>query len=128
MYLRMTKGIMIEVDPVFVENGSSEGCYRWRYNITIANKGKSTVQLLHRYWVITDKYGDVQTIDGKGVVGKQPVLKPGEVFTYTSNVILKADSGFMRGYYQMVEGEESFMAQVPIFPLDRPDVVPKYLN
>lgn len=128
MYLRMTKGIMVEVEPIFVPEGSTKRSYRWQYHITIVNKGKSSVQLLHRYWIITDKEGDMQTINGKGVVGKQPILKPGDVFRYTSNVILKVDSGFMCGYYQMLEGDTSFMVQVPVFSLDGPNALPQYLN
>jgi ApaG protein len=79
------------------------------------------VQLRHRYWQITDSLGRVQEVRGAGVVGEQPVLKPGEAFEYTSGTPLPTPSGIMMGAYQMEsESGEQFDVAVPPFSLDSP--------
>jgi ApaG protein len=88
------------------------------YNVTITNEGSETVQLLNRHWVITDGYGNVEEVRGPGVVGKQPVLKSGESFEYTSGCPLTTPFGSMRGTYEMViERGERFLAEIAPFAL-----------
>src|SRR6186997_1243963 len=84
MYRSTTRAIQVTVQPNFVEAESGDGRYFWSYTIEIANLGKEVVQLRSRHWRITDGNGKTEEVKGAGVVGKQPVLKPGEKFSYTS--------------------------------------------
>jgi ApaG protein len=89
--------------------------------VRIENNGKETVQLRSRYWRITDNRGQVQEVRGPGVVGEQPVLRPGESFEYTSGTPLATPSGIMVGAYHMeTKGGESFAVRIPAFSLDSP--------
>ncbi len=91
------------------------------YTVTIANSGNVTAQLISRHWVITDADGKVQEVRGLGVVGQQPMLKPGEHFEYTSGSALATPVGTMRGSYQMVaEDGTQFEAAIPEFVLSMP--------
>ena len=123
MYASKTREIDVMVEPVYLEEQSSptENHYVWAYHIRIRNEGKEQVQLLHRHWEITDAQGRRQEVKGSGVVGKQPVLKPGETFEYTSGTPLTTPSGIMVGTYQMesVSGEQ-FVVDIPAFSLDSP--------
>lgn len=93
----------------------------WAYQVKIENLGQSTVQLRNRYWHITDAGGRVQEVRGAGVVGEQPVLRPGEKFEYTSGTPLPTPSGIMTGTYQMEsDSGERFDVRVPAFSLDSP--------
>ena len=95
--------------------------FYWSYTIEITNQGGSTVQLKTRHWRITDALGRLQEVRGAGVVGEQPVLKPGESFEYTSGVPLPTPSGFMVGSYGMVsDAGERFDIDIPAFSLDSP--------
>ena len=98
-----------------------QGLYAFSYTITIENRGKETVQLISRYWHITDAIGRVQEVRGPGVVGAQPVLEPGQSFEYTSGCPLPTASGTMAGCYQMkkLRGEQ-FEAEIPAFLLESP--------
>jgi ApaG protein len=94
------------------------------YTITITNDGTETVQLLTRHWIITDGNGKVEEVRGPGVVGKQPILKPGEAFEYTSGCPLTTPFGLMEGTYQMVaENGERFDAKIAPFTLSEPYTV-----
>ena len=88
----VTRDIRVEVKSTYVPERSDPGANRWffAYTIRIANEGSETVQLLSRHWIITDGDGDVQEVRGAGVVGKQPVIEPGESFEYTSGTPLPA--------------------------------------
>jgi ApaG protein len=124
MYRAVTRKIEITVTPRFVSERSSpgNGYYFWSYTIDIANLGAETVQLKTRHWRITDALGRLQEVKGPGVVGEEPVLKPGESFEYTSGVPLPTPSGFMVGSYGMVsEAGEHFDIEVPAFSLDSSD-------
>ena len=123
MYRATTHAIEITVEPQFLEEQSSpdEGRYIWAYTVEIRNLGTETVQLRNRYWRITDALGRVEEVRGPGVVGKQPVLGPGDSFTYTSGCPLRTPSGFMAGSYEMEKGEgERFLVEIPAFSLDLP--------
>jgi ApaG protein len=123
MYSATTHGITVTVRPVFLEEQSApaENRFVWAYFVRIENGSSRTVQLRSRYWHITDGRGRVQEVRGPGVVGEQPVLRPGESYEYNSGTPLSTPSGIMRGAYQMTTAEgERFDIEVPAFSLDSP--------
>jgi ApaG protein len=110
----------------YIEDQSNEvdNRYVFSYSITISNNGDSTVQLLSRHWVITDANNQVQEVRGQGVVGEQPVMKPGQGFGYTSGTVLSTPVGTMTGSYQMVtEDGKKFEVTIPQFVLSVPRVL-----
>jgi ApaG protein len=123
MYSETTRSIKVTVKPFYLEDQSSpvDNHYVWAYQVRIENQGEETVQLRRRHWRITDGLGRMQEVRGPGVVGEQPVLKPGESFEYTSGTPLTTPSGIMIGSYQMETRQgESFEVAVPAFSLDSP--------
>src|ERR1700677_953007 len=123
-YLANTREIAVSVEPAYLETRSSPDSsqYFWAYRVIIENQGKETVQLLNRHWMITNARGELTEVKGPGVVGEQPVLKPGESFEYTSGAPLDTPSGMMGGVYQMEsERGERFDIEIPTFSLDRPN-------
>lgn len=95
--------------------------YIWAYQVSLENQGTETVQLLTRYWNITDANGKVLEVRGEGVVGEQPILRPNETFEYTSGTPLATPSGVMVGRYQMKTSDgETFEIDIPAFSLDSP--------
>ena len=124
MYRTVSRAIEVKVTPRFLPDRSSpeNGYYFWAYTITLTNLGRETVQLKTRHWRITDALGRLQEVRGAGVIGKEPVLRPGEDFEYTSGVPLPTPSGFMVGTYSMVTDRgERFDIDIPAFSLDSPD-------
>jgi ApaG protein len=124
MYKAVTRGISVSVTPRFLPEESSpdDGRYFFAYAVEIINLGRERVQLRSRYWRIVDGRGQVQEVRGAGVVGKQPVLDPGESFSYTSGCPLGTPNGTMQGTYTMVTASgESFEAEIPAFSLDAPN-------
>jgi ApaG protein len=122
-YERTTRSIRVSVEPAFLEDQSDpeEPRFLWSYTITIENTGPDTVQLLSRYWHITDATGRIQEVRGPGVVGAQPVLEPGASFEYTSGCPLPTASGAMVGRYQMqTTSGEAFEIDIPMFLLESP--------
>ena len=98
--------------------------YVFAYTITIKNEGSVAAQLISRHWIITDAQGLVQEVRGLGVVGAQPLLKPGESFEYTSGTSIATPVGTMRGTYQMLAADGSrFEAAIPEFTLSVPRVL-----
>ena len=99
-----TRGIRVSVQSEYAPDRSKPSQQQWffLYTITITNDGNETVQLISRHWIITDGSGHVEEVQGPGVVGQQPVLGPGEGFTYTSGCPLSTAFGQMEGTYQMV--------------------------
>ena len=123
MYSKTTKSITITVNPYYLEEQSEpdEQHYVWAYQVTINNLGKESVQLINRFWKITDSNGTKQEVRGKGVIGEQPILNPGEKFEYTSGTPLSTPSGFMEGHYEMeTKSGNKFDASIPLFSLDSP--------
>ncbi len=123
MYRARTRSIEVSVTPRFLQERSApdRGQYFWAYTIEIVNRGAETVQLKTRHWRITDGLGRTQEVRGAGVVGEQPVLRPGQSFEYTSGVPLTTPSGFMAGTYGMVTAAgENFDIEIPAFSLDSP--------
>jgi ApaG protein len=100
------------------------GRFVFAYTITIRNPGNVTAQLISRHWIITDAQGLVQEVRGLGVIGAQPVLRPGESYEYTSGTSISTPVGTMRGTYQMVaEDGTRFEAPIPEFTLSVPRVL-----
>jgi ApaG protein len=118
-----TRGVQVEVKPEYLPEQSdpSSGLWVHAYHVTISNRGEKAVQLLSRHWVITNAEGSEEHVRGPGVVGPQPVLKPGDTFTYTSGCPLDTPIGTMHGTYQMVtEDGEKFDAEIAPFTLAEP--------
>lgn len=123
LYVETTRDIRIAAEPEFLADHSEpeENRYLWSYRISIENTGTETVQLLARHWRITDGHGRVREVKGEGVVGEQPVIRPGGKYQYSSGAPLETPSGFMAGSYRMrTEGGEFFDASVPAFALESP--------
>ena len=128
IFTQVSHKIKITAMPVYLEEQSlpQKGHYVWAYTIRIENQRSDAVQLMNRYWHITDAEGQVQEVYGEGVIGEQPVLKPGEVFQYTSGAVLPMASGFMRGSYEMkriddIDPETAMLVvDIPAFSLDSP--------
>jgi len=119
-----TRGIVVSVELTYLETRSSPDSsqYFWAYRVVIENQGRETVRLLSRHWMITNARGELTEVKGPGVVGEQPVLKPGESFEYTSGAPLDTPSGMMGGAYEMEsEVGEHFDIEIPTFSLDRPN-------
>jgi ApaG protein len=115
--------IEVVAKPAYLADRSdpAKNEYVFAYTITITNTGNVTAQLISRHWFITDGEHRVQEVKGLGVIGQQPVLKPGEKFEYTSGASLPTPVGTMRGSYQMVaEDGHSFDAAIPSFTLSVP--------
>lgn len=113
--------VQIDVLPQYVANQSNplQDVFSFAYTVTVTNTGLVAVQLISRHWVIQDERGHLEEVKGLGVVGQQPLLRPGEAFQYTSGCRLRAPSGTMRGSYFFV-AEDGHRLDVPIgtFVLD----------
>lgn len=118
--------IDIHPQPQFLAEQSDpeNGRYVFAYTITISNTGSAAAQLISRHWIITDGNNAVQEVRGLGVVGQQPLLQPGESYSYTSGSALQTPIGTMKGSYQMVATDgTSFDAEIPEFVLAAPGVL-----
>ena len=123
MSVAITDGIRVTVRSFYVPEQSAPKSKRYvfAYTIRIANEGGDTVQLKSRHWVITHGSGKVEEVRGPGVVGQQPMLRPGEHFEYTSGCVLATPRGEMRGTYQMHRPDgSSFDAAIAPFALALP--------
>lgn len=124
MVSQITQGIKISVETSF------EGTYfknyklsfAFSYKISIENHGKDTVQLVTRHWEILDALNSIEIVDGEGVIGKKPVIKPGESHVYSSGCLLASSFGSMRGYFNMINhsSTHNFKVAVPTFSLSAP--------
>ena len=118
--------ISINVNTAYLAEQSdpSSDRYVFAYTITISNTGTVAAQLISRHWVITDAENVTQEVKGLGVVGEQPLLRPGESFEYTSGTAMATPVGTMYGTYQMVaEDGNKFEAEIPLFTLSMPRVL-----
>lgn len=118
--------VAVSSQTQYVEEQSDErhNRYVFAYTITIRNNGSVPAQLISRHWIITDGRNQVQEVRGLGVVGAQPLLKPGESFEYTSGTAIATPVGTMRGTYQMAaEDGTRFDAPIPEFTLSVPRVL-----
>ena len=119
--------IQVSVSAQYIEAESNPDANRFvfAYTILIENKGDVAAKLLSRHWIITDANNRVQEVKGKGVIGEQPYLKPGESFQYTSGTMLETPVGSMQGTYQMIANDEhQFDAIIEPFTL----ALPRMLN
>jgi ApaG protein len=119
-------GVEISTRTKYLELQSepAKNSYAFSYTITILNQRDEAVRLLNRHWIITDQNNKVEEVNGKGVVGQQPVIQPGESFEYSSGTIIGSEIGDMRGSYTMesVSGVQ-FEAPVPLFVLAIPNMI-----
>ncbi len=123
-------GIATQTTYLPTHSRPDEDHFTFAYTITISNAGDVSVQLLSRYWEITDADGNVQEVRGEGVVGEQPVIRPGRYFRYTSGASLPTPVGFMRGEYTMILHDDdrvadpseqlAFEVDIPAFTLHTP--------
>lgn len=119
----ITRGVQVQVESQYLESRSDPSQNRWVhiYHVTVTNQGSEAVQLVSRHWVITNAKGEEEHVQGPGVVGQQPVLRPGQMFRYTSGCPLDTSLGTMHGTYQMVtEDGEQFDAAIAPFTLAEP--------
>ncbi len=126
MAVAVTNGVKIEVNSEYIPERSDpkQNYYFFAYHIKIINEGSETVQLISRHWIITDFHGKQEEVKGEGVIGEQPLLEPGESYSYTSFCPLSTSTGTMVGTYQMITNEgESFDAQIPLFNLEMERIV-----
>jgi len=124
MVEQVTRGIKISVDTTF--EGTFYKNYKihfaFGYRITIENTSKDAVQLTSRFWEIKDALNDTDIVKGEGVIGKKPVLKPGDSHTYSSGCLLSSPFGAMKGYYNMINftSTKKFKVTIPGFKLSAP--------
>ena len=124
MVTQITKGIKVSVESSFEGTYYKESKlhYAFEYTVKIENQSKELVQLDSRHWVILDSLNEEETVDGEGVIGKKPVLKPGQSHTYTSGCLLASPYGAMYGYYRMINlnSTKKFNVMIPVFKLSAP--------
>lgn len=111
----------VDVLPQYLpeQSAPSQGVYSFAYTITITNSGEVPSQLISRHWIITNAAGEEEEVKGLGVVGQQPLIKPGEAFQYTSGCRLRTSSGSMHGsYFCVAEDGARFEVEIPEFKLD----------
>ncbi|MCU7834172.1 MAG: Co2+/Mg2+ efflux protein ApaG [gamma proteobacterium symbiont of Taylorina sp.] len=113
--------INVAVQYIKEQSSPAEHRYVFSYTINILNKGSAAVQLISRHWIITDAEGKAEEVKGIGVVGEQPLLNPGEDYTYTSGTIIRTPVGSMQGSYQMKASDgQMFDAEIEPFTLSLP--------
>ena len=119
----ITNGIRVTVSSNYIPAQSAPKARRYvfAYTVRIANEGTEAAQLKSRHWVITDGNGKIEQVKGPGVVGEQPMLRPGEHFEYTSGCVLETPRGSMEGSYQMLRSDGTeFDATIAPFALMLP--------
>ena len=122
-YQETTGGITVRVSVSYLPDQSApeQSRWFWSYHIRIENHREGPVQLITRHWRITDGMGLMTPVEGAGVVGEQPVIRPGAAHDYVSGCPLPTPDGSMRGHYMMVdEGPDPILAMIPEFPLEAP--------
>lgn len=105
-------------------SNAAEDQYVFSYTISVTNSGDTAAQLIARRWVITDANGDESIVEGEGVVGKQPLIQPGETYTYTSGSVFNTPVGTMHGHYKMLDNnQQAFWIDIPVFRLALPNIL-----
>ena len=124
MVSQITRGIKISVltivEGTYFKNYKIH--FAFSYQVSIENQSKDSVQLTSRHWEIYDALNQNEVVDGEGVVGKKPVIKPGEIYTYSSGCLLNSPIGAMKGYFNMINftSTKSFKVIIPTFKLSAP--------
>jgi len=123
--MKQVNKVEITVETQYLKNQIPDReQYAFAYKISIHNYGQNSVQLINRYWLITDGNGKKTEVQGPGVIGEQPHIPPGESFKYTSGAVLDTPVGTMQGYYEMQQKDgERFEATISVFSLAVPNVV-----
>ena len=124
MVTQITKGIKISVDTFFQGTYYRESKlqYAFEYSISIENQSSEVVQLNSRHWVILDSLNNEEVVNGEGVIGKKPVIRPGQIYKYKSGCLLASPFGAMYGYYRMINlsNTKKFNVIIPSFKLSAP--------
>ncbi len=123
MFEAETHGIRVEVEPAYVHEQSNPNndYFFFAYSVRITNKSPRDVQLVSRHWIITDAFGSMEEVQGPGVIGQQPLIRPGESFEYSSFCPLNTPTGSMRGTYTMKDtGGVEIVVEIPLFILSEP--------
>lgn len=118
--------VSVQVQSLYIESQSQPDHERYvfAYTVTIRNLGRSAIQLLSRYWLITNGNGRETEVQGEGVVGEQPHIEPGGEFQYTSGAVIETPLGTMQGHYDMVDAQGNpFRVAIPVFRLAVPIVI-----
>ncbi|MFA3759605.1 Co2+/Mg2+ efflux protein ApaG [Yersinia sp. 2544 StPb PI] len=118
--------VCVQVQSIYVETQSipDEERFVFAYTVTIRNLGRSNVQLIGRYWLITNSNGRQTEVQGEGVIGEQPLIQPGNEFQYTSGAVLETPLGTMEGHYEMVDHlGQPFRTAIPVFRLAIPALI-----
>lgn len=118
--------VCVQVQSIYVETQSipDEERFVFAYTVTIRNLGRSNVQLMGRYWLITNGNGRQTEVQGEGVIGEQPLILPGNEFQYTSGAVLETPLGTMEGHYEMVDHlGQTFRTAIPVFRLAIPALI-----
>ncbi|WNO62144.1 Co2+/Mg2+ efflux protein ApaG [Rheinheimera sp. MMS21-TC3] len=118
--------VPVEVETFYIAAQSDPAAERYvfAYTITIRNLTSDNLQLLRRYWLITDANGKETEVSGEGVVGEQPELAPGSSYRYTSGAVLDTPVGTMQGHYEMINAsKEAITAPIPLFRLAMPNIL-----
>ncbi len=120
----ITKGVLVKVNTAYREDLSTitDGVYYFNYHIIIENQNNYPVQLVHRDWFIYDSLFPAAHVSGEGVIGQQPILEAGEIFSYASGCELRSEIGAMSGFYTFVHAEtqETIRVDIPTFQLIYP--------
>ena len=124
MITTITDGVKVSVETIYQPEYSNPANdhYMFAYKISIENVGHSSVQLLRRHWEIFDSLNNIEIVDGEGIIGKKPVLKPGENHTYSSGCLLSSPYGAMKGHFNMINftNTKTFKVIIPTFRLCAP--------
>ncbi|MCS2151914.1 MULTISPECIES: Co2+/Mg2+ efflux protein ApaG [Scandinavium] len=118
--------VCVQVQSVYIESQSSpdDERYVFAYTVTIRNLGRGSVQLLGRYWLITNGHGRETEVQGEGVIGVQPHIAPGNEYQYTSGAVLETPLGTMQGHYDMIDADGNpFSIDIPVFRLAVPALI-----
>jgi ApaG protein len=118
--------VNVQVQSIYVESQSlpEEDRYVFAYTVTIRNLGRFKVQLLGRYWLITNSNGQQTEVQGEGVIGEKPIIQPSNEFHYTSGAVLETPLGTMEGHYEMVDHlGQPFRTSIPVFRLAIPTLI-----
>lgn len=118
--------IQVSVETEFLPQQSDpeDNKFVFAYHITIENNDATDVKLLNRYWLITDGDGNKSEVAGSGVIGQQPIIKPGKKHQYSSGCVLETPVGTMEGYYEMQLPDNSLVkAIIPVFSLSQPNII-----
>lgn len=122
MVQQVTQGIKVSVETQFEGTiyKDQQKQYAFSYRVIIENQSNFQVKLTSRYWIIKDALNNLEIVEGKGVIGLQPVIEPGDKHEYNSGCLLVSPIGSMQGYYKMISQEKEIKANIPLFKLSAP--------